>query len=625
MAIELTPLWISLKTAGLATIATFILGIAAAYWMLGTQSPWKSVIESIFIAPLILPPTVVGFLLLLLFGKNGPVGKLTAELGFTIVFTWYAAVVTATVVSFPLMYKTALGAFEQVDHHLLQVAQTLGASKRYIFWRVLLPLSTPGIVAGTTLAFARSLGEFGATLMLAGNIPGQTQTIPMAIYFATEAGAMEEAWLWVSVILSLSLSGIVAANIWQSYYQAKVRGRYSPAIASSPSADPSIGAVTVTQLEPGPSLPFCHPEQRKNAPGIEVKLQKQLAQFTLDVAFSAQGETVGLLGASGSGKSMTLRCLAGVETPTQGRIILNGRTLFDSQRNINLPSHERKVGLVLQNYALFPHLTVAENIAFGLRHLPAPRRSLRVNEQLTLVNLEKIGDLYPHQLSGGQQQRVALARALAPNPDVLLLDEPFSALDTHLRHELEKQLLKTLASYQGFTLFVSHNLEEAYRLCQKLLVLNQGKLVATGDKQAIFDRPGTVAIAQLTGCKNYSPIQVIDRHRVRALNWQCTLQIMEPVSSSQTHIGIRAHQIRFLDRFDQDHSPINTFPGWVVWTSETPHRMTVYLKLGAPPLDTDDYHLQAEVFKEKWQMLHHRPQPWFVHLEPDRLMLLTPG
>ncbi len=614
MVTELTPLWISLKTAGLATVVTFILGITAAYWMLGTQSPWKSVIESIFIAPLILPPTVVGFLLLLLLGKNGPVGKLTADFGFTIVFTWYAAVVTATVVSFPLMYKTALGAFEQVDRHLLQVAQTLGASRGEIFWRILLPLSLPGILAGTTLAFARSLGEFGATLMLAGNIPGQTQTIPMAIYFAVEAGAMGEAWLWVGIILLISLSGIVAVNIWQGRYEDKIQ-------------NPQLREYRLTISSPNhgwknPS--FDYPKLGEVEPGIQVNIQKQLAQFSLDVTFTAQGETVGLLGASGSGKSMLLRCLAGLETPTQGRIVLHGRTLFDAERDINVPSHRRQVGLVLQNYALFPHLTVAQNIAFGLRHLSPQRRSHRIEEQLTLVNLEKMGDRYPHQLSGGQQQRVALARALAPEPNILLLDEPFSALDTHLRYELEKQLLKILSGYKGFTLFVSHNLEEAYRVCQKLLVLNQGQLVATGDKQAIFDRPGTLTIAQLTGCKNYSPIQALDRHTVRAVDWQCTLQTTEPVSADHTNIGIRAHQIRFLDSGDRHQSAANTFPGWVVWTSETPHRMTVYLKLGSPPVDSDDYHLQAEVFKEKWQILCHHPQPWSVHLEPDRLMLLTP-
>lgn len=344
MVTELTPLWISLKTAGLATIATFILGITAAYWMLGTQSPWKSLIESIFIAPLILPPTVVGFLLLLLLGKNGPVGKLTADFGFTIVFTWYAAVVTATVVSFPLMYKTALGAFEQVDRHLLQVAQTLGASRGEIFWRILLPLSLPGILAGTTLAFARSLGEFGATLMLAGNIPGQTQTIPMAIYFAVEAGAMGEAWLWVGIILLISLSGIVAVNIWQGRYEDKIQN-----------PQPRDYRLTISSPNHGWKNPsFDYPKLGEVEPGIQVNIQKQLAQFSLDVTFTAQGETVGLLGASGSGKSMLLRCLAGLETPTQGRIVLHGRTLFDAERDINVPSHRRQVGLVLQNYALFP-------------------------------------------------------------------------------------------------------------------------------------------------------------------------------------------------------------------------------------------------------------------------------
>ena len=213
---DFSPLWISLKTATIALIIIFFLGIAAAYWMLGYRGRWKSLIEGVFVAPLILPPTVLGFILLLLFGKNGPLGQLLDLFNFRIVFTWYAAVITATVVAFPLMYKTTLGAFEQVDANLLQVARTLGATERKIFWRLLLPLSFPGVLAGLTLAFARALGEFGATLMLAGNIPGQTQTIPMAIFFAVEAGAMTEAWIWVFIIILISLSGIIAVNLWQS-------------------------------------------------------------------------------------------------------------------------------------------------------------------------------------------------------------------------------------------------------------------------------------------------------------------------------------------------------------------------------------------------------------------------
>ncbi|MGQ9869249.1 sulfate/molybdate ABC transporter ATP-binding protein [Leptodesmis sp.] len=351
-----------------------------------------------------------------------------------------------------------------------------------------------------------------------------------------------------------------------------------------------------------------------------VDIQKQLPHYNLEVSFAVEGETLGLLGSSGSGKSMTLRCIAGIETPTQGTIVLNDRILYDSHKGINLPSRDRKVGFLFQHYALFPHLTVAQNVAYGLRGLSKQATHRRVVKHLKQVQLLEFSDRYPHQLSGGQQQRVALARALATQPDILLLDEPFSALDTHLRSELEKQLIKTLASYKGLTLFVSHNLEEAYRVCQKLLVVDQGKVAAVGDKQAIFDRPGTLAVAQLTGCKNYSCIQPIDYHTIRAIDWNCTLQTADLVSSCHTHIGIRAHQVTFVDTLD----PPNTFPAWVVWSSETPHRMTLYLKLGKPPIDADDYHLQAEVFKEKWEVLKDRPFPWLVRLNPQKLLLLKP-
>ena len=348
-----------------------------------------------------------------------------------------------------------------------------------------------------------------------------------------------------------------------------------------------------------------------------VDIQKRLPSYSLDVSFTVEGETLGILGSSGAGKSMVLRCIAGIETPTSGTIVLNDRLLYDSRKGINLPSRDRKVGFLFQNYALFPHLTVAQNVAYGLKGLSTNAIARRVAAQLEQVKLVGLDDRYPHQLSGGQQQRVALARALATDPDVLLLDEPFSALDTHLRNELEKQLIKTLAHYQGIALFVSHNLEEAYRVCQKLLVLSNGKVVANGQKQAIFDRPGTLTVAQLTGCKNYSRIQLLDAQTIHALDWHCTLHTAEP-ASAYTHVGIRAHHLTFSEQPQSE----NTFPCWLVWTSETPHRMTLYLKLGQPPIDLDDYHLQAEVFKEKWERLQNRPFPWFVCLEALQLLLL---
>ncbi len=212
---DLSPLWISLKVSSIATVITVGLGTIVAYKMYHYRGKARSLIEGFLIAPLILPPTVVGFILLILLGKNGGLGHILAQGNLGIVFTWYAAVLAATIVSFPLMYRAALGAFEQIDSLLLDAARLDGASDSAVFWYIALPLAIPGILAGTVLTFARALGEFGATLMLAGNIPGQTQTMPMAIYFAVEAGAMAEGWFWTMIVICISLLGIIIVNAWK--------------------------------------------------------------------------------------------------------------------------------------------------------------------------------------------------------------------------------------------------------------------------------------------------------------------------------------------------------------------------------------------------------------------------
>ncbi|MEG5015385.1 MULTISPECIES: molybdate ABC transporter permease subunit [unclassified Microcoleus] len=603
MEFDISPLWISLKSSAIATFITFFLGIAAARWMLSTRIRGKALIEGIFISPLVLPPTVVGFLLLLLFGRNGAIGQFLLQFDLTIIFTWQAAAITATVVSFPLMYKTALGAFEQIDANLLNAARTLGASEWQVFWRIMLPLAWPGILAGTILAFARALGEFGATLMLAGNIPGQTQTIPMAIYFAVEAGDMRQAAIWVLIILSISLSVLTAVNFWTNLQ------RISPKPNSSyrlPSNLPKVASTFTTKPQKQPKSGLC------------LNIFKPLSSFALDVGFDIGSEVLGILGASGSGKSMTLRCIAGLETPSSGKIAVNGRVLFDSAQGINVPSKDRRIGFLFQNYALFPHLTVAQNIAFGLQHLSESEQKLRVKEQLISVQMSGLENRYPHELSGGQQQRVALARAIAPSPELLLLDEPFSALDTHLRSQLERELMQTLANYRGITLFVSHNLEEVYRVCKNLLVLAEGRPIAFDTKQNIFDRPRNFTVAQLTGCKNFSAAKPISVTLVEAIDWGCTLTVVEPIPKSLVSVGIRAHQLIFVSGCDRE----NTFACWIASTVETPHRVTLYLKLHSPPNDSQDYHLQAEVFKEKWRAIKDNPFPWYVHIEPIRLILM---
>ncbi len=216
---DFSPLWISLKTAFLATIITSIIGIFISYKMANYKGRGRGIIDGIFTLPLILPPTVIGFFLLLLCGKNGFVGKIFMSFNKNIIFSWSATVIAAVVVAFPMMYRTCRSAFEQIDKNMILAARTLGLSETKIFFKIAIPLAWPGIIGGLVLSFARALGEFGATLMIAGNIPGRTQTMPVAIFFAVESGDMNKAMLWVLIIVAISFIMIFLLNYWSDIQQ----------------------------------------------------------------------------------------------------------------------------------------------------------------------------------------------------------------------------------------------------------------------------------------------------------------------------------------------------------------------------------------------------------------------
>ncbi|KAF5090506.1 molybdate ABC transporter permease subunit [Acetobacterium wieringae] len=224
MGFDFSPAWISIKVTLTATAIVFFLGLVIAWLMTNYNGRWKGLIDGILTLPLVLPPTVAGFGILLLIGKNGPIGNFLEIFGVNIIFSWYAAVIAAVVVAFPLMYKTTMGAFEQIDPNILSAARTLGASEVKVFWRVAVPVARPGIAAATALTFARCLGEFGATLMVAGSIPGKTETIPIAIYFATQGGEMQVALIWVLIIFAISLTVLVINNYWESRKKKQQRG-----------------------------------------------------------------------------------------------------------------------------------------------------------------------------------------------------------------------------------------------------------------------------------------------------------------------------------------------------------------------------------------------------------------
>lgn len=299
---------------------------------------------------------------------------------------------------------------------------------------------------------------------------------------------------------------------------------------------------------------------------LEVNIEKKLDGFTLRAAFTAGNISTALLGASGCGKSMTLRCIAGIVKPDCGRIVLDGRVLFDSDRHIDLPPQQRGVGLLFQNYALFPNMTVEQNILCGLKtEKDHAARRAACAEMLRAMRLEELAKRYPAQLSGGQQQRTALARILVGKPRILMLDEPFSALDSYLREEVEGEVGGLLASFAGTALLVTHNRDEAYRLCKEMIVLNEGQVLRTGSTKEVFADPQSIAAARLTGCKNILPCTPLSSHTVQLDGWDTTLRLALPVPAGCTAVGIRAH----------DFTPCtadapNAIPVKAVSTSENP-------------------------------------------------------
>ena len=283
---------------------------------------------------------------------------------------------------------------------------------------------------------------------------------------------------------------------------------------------------------------------------LKVNILKKLKEFDLEVDFELKKGCLGILGPSGCGKSMTLKSVAGIVNPDKGVVSLTSdeeTVYFDSNRKINLKPQKRNVGYLFQNYALFPNMTVEENVASGLSK---GSDNKIVSEMIKRFHLEGLEKRYPRQLSGGQQQRVALARILAYGPDVILLDEPFSAMDTFLKEQLRIELVNSLKDFDGFSIMVTHDRDEAFQFCDELIVLDEGKIIAKGDIYEIFENPKRVQVARLTGCKNISRIEIIDDFHLRSLDWGVDFEVSERISPDITHIGIRAHDFSAAEKDD---------------------------------------------------------------------------
>ncbi len=299
---------------------------------------------------------------------------------------------------------------------------------------------------------------------------------------------------------------------------------------------------------------------------LEVTIAKRFEGFTLHADFAAGNTAAAILGASGCGKSMTLRCIAGVVKPDSGRIVLDGRVLFDSEKGIDLPPQQRNVGLLFQNYALFPNMTVEQNILCALKKEKDPAaRKAACGSALRAMRLEELAHRLPSELSGGQQQRAALARILAGRPRILMLDEPFSALDSYLREEVEGEVGNLLSNFDGTALLVTHDRDEAYRLCREMIVMDSGEVLRAGTTKEVFADPRRLTAARLTGCKNILPCVRVDEHHVRLTGWERELTVALPVPEGCCAVGIRAH-----DFAPEAADGENRMPVQVGASSETP-------------------------------------------------------
>ncbi len=351
---------------------------------------------------------------------------------------------------------------------------------------------------------------------------------------------------------------------------------------------------------------------------IAVDIRKKLGDFSLDISFESDAKRIGILGPSGCGKSMTLKSIAGIEKPDSGRIVIDGRVLFDQMQKINLKPQKRRVGYMFQNYALFPTMTVSQNIGAGLDFSDGDRNG-RIADMVKRFNLQGLEKHLPGQLSGGQQQRVALARIMAYRPDIILLDEPFSALDEHLKERLQHEMMSMLEGYEGQVILVSHSRDEIYRFGEELLIMEGGHVMARGETKKLFDDPGTVSVARMTGCKNFSDAERLNTHTLHLTDWGITLELEREIPEDVNAIGYRAHAFEPVWGERQK----NCLQFRASGIDELPFERRYYLfpENGAGRADTAELICWFIQDKDRAQM-DGKPAPDYLRLKEESVMLL---
>ncbi|GAA2499505.1 ABC transporter permease [Streptomyces gobitricini] len=551
---------VSLWSLGLS----LLLGVPLAWLLARVSFPGKALVRSLVLLPMVLPPTVGGVALLLAFGRRGVLGPWLEDwFGVTLPFHMSGAVVAATFVAMPFLVISLEGALAGLNRRYEETAASLGAPPFRVFLTVTLPIVAPGLAAGAALTWARALGEFGATITFAGNLPGSTQTLPLQVYLLLQE--QPEAATSVSLLLLAIAMAVLVA----------LRGRWSTA--------PRVHAPAATRERPGgddsaaPRPPDPAPDTPAPADSGRWALHAEVTGFADVVLDVPAGTTVAVVGPNGAGKTTLLRALLALTDRAHARLRLGDTDVT------GLPPHRRGVAWVPQDGALFPHLTALANTAYGLRARGVPREEARAAAQrwLDRLGVGHLAHRRPAQLSGGQAQRVALARALAARPRLLLLDEPLAALDQTTRAHVRHTLRRHLDGFGGVCLIVTHDPVEAVSLADRVLVLEGGRALQDASPAEVTRHPRSPWVARMLGRNAWPGTATADG--LAPSGGVTTVVAAEPLPEGTDALAIIAPEAVSLHRDRPTGSPRNAWPGTVREITAVGSRMRVLVTSDEAP------------------------------------------
>ncbi|MER6215234.1 ABC transporter permease [Streptomyces sp. NPDC001674] len=552
---------LSLLVSAWALGLSLLLGVPLAWLLARVEFRGKALVRSLVLLPMVLPPTVGGVALLLGFGRRGLLGPwLESTFGVTLPFHTSGAVVAATFVAMPFLVISLEGALGGLKQSYEETAASLGAPPVRVFFTVTLPMVAPGLIAGAALTWARALGEFGATITFAGNLPGTTQTLPLQVYLLLQD--RPEAATSVSLLLLAIAMGVLIA----------LRGRWTGAPAAREPARP-------VSADEHPATPDGVPREDVAPAGPDGgrwPLHAEVTGFNQLTLDAAPGTTIAVVGENGAGKTTLLRALLGL-TPRAHAELRLGDTDVTA-----LPPHRRQVAWVPQDGALFPHLSALANTAYGLRARGVPRAAARreAQEWLDRLGVGHLAQRRPAQLSGGQAQRVALARALAARPRLLLLDEPLAALDQTTRAHVRHILRTHLAGFGGVCLLVTHDPVEAVSLADRVLVLADGRTLQDAPPAEVTRHPRSPWVARMLGRNAWAGTASADG---LVLAGGGRLVVAEALPEGAQALAIIAPEAVSVHRERPGGSPRNVWPGTVREVTAVGSRLRVLVGSAQAP------------------------------------------